>query len=207
MTDQELIDYYASLLILQYVGLPKAHATIEALAELAIINQLPAEVRDAFSLGGSIGVQLDTIGKYSGVTRYANGPSGPITLDDDDFTSLIRIAIIRNTAGSSLYTIQDLLGTYFPNQIFVFDFTNMRMGYYIDSDVGSIDFLYAVLDQGLLPKPMGVELSATIYGPIVGAFFGYRTYELPAQNVSPFNTYEDYHMDWPWLDYDDAIIF
>lgn len=62
MTTQELIDYYANLLILQYIGQPRAYATIQALVEPTIMDQLPITVQNAFDLETAVGAQLDTIG-------------------------------------------------------------------------------------------------------------------------------------------------
>lgn len=210
-TDQELIDYYADLLILQYIGKSKAYATIQTLVTPVIMDQLPLQVQDAFNLSGddlAVGDQLDILGKYAGVSRSGYGFEGqPITLDDDDFLALIRFAIIKNTAGSSLYEIQALLAQFFEaGQIYVFDYQNMFMSYMISSAIGSQDFLQMVVTTDLLPVPMAVGCPIIIYAPVIDSFFGFGTYEVPAFNNSPFNDYDDYQMDWPWLSYQDAVI-
>ena len=170
---------------------------------------LPIAVQDAFDLLGTdtaIGVQLDVIGKYVGVTRSGVGFGGNnITLDDSDFLSLIRMAIIRNTSDASLQSIVNLLETAFPDQILVFDYLNMRLSYLINSSIGSLDLIQLFITEGLLPKPTGVELAITIIGPDITDFFGFRTYDLPAIKVNPFNTYDDYHTNWPWLSYSDGL--
>lgn len=141
MTTQELINYYANLLILQYREKPNAYATIQSLAKLAIVDQLPLLIQDAFNVDNAVGVQLDVIGKYAGVQRNALTFTGSITLDDDDFRLLIRLAISRNSAGSSLADIQNLINTYFAGQMFVFDHLGMRMSFYVDSDFGSLELM------------------------------------------------------------------
>lgn len=165
---------------------------------------LPLIVQNAFDVTSAMGVQLDIIGKYVGVVRTINTFSGPVTLDDSDFRNLIRLKIFTNNAGSSLYVIQQLISIYFPGQILVFDFKNMRIAYFLA--VGSLDLAQAVVVQGLLPKPMGVQLSSVIYNNIINAFFGFRTYAGPAVNASPFNNYTTYTMTWPWLSYANAIV-
>ncbi len=173
MTDQDLIDYYANLLILQYLGKPNAFATIQALVKMVIMNQLPLAVQGAFDMNGSAsGVQLDVLGKYAGVTRTGYNLQGlPITLDDADFFTLIRLAIVTNSAESDLNTIQTILNFFFPNELFVFDHKEMRMSYLIDSSIGTQNLIELFITEGLLPKPMGVQLSAPIYTtPLV--FFG-----------------------------------
>jgi len=210
MTNAEIIAYYANLLILQYRGQPKAYATISALVDPIVMDQLPVAVQNAFNLidgtGTAIGKQLDTLGKYAGVIRSGNGFSGPIVLDDSDFLTLIQIAILTNSAGSSLATIQNLLAEFFPDEILVFDYQNMQMSYLISSTIGSQDLAQLVVTEGLLPKPMGVSLATVIYAPVITDFFGMtdaRLYELTHEiqaNATPFNDAADYQMDWPWMD-------
>lgn len=212
MTDQDLINYYANLLILQYLGKPKAYATVQTQVTPVIMNQLPVSVMNAFNLIAgtdlATGVQLDVLGKYAGVTRSGNGFSGPITLDDDDFVVLIRLAIITNSSGSSLAQIQALLNTFLPDEILVFDYANMQMSYLISSGIGSQDLIQLFVTEGLLPKPMGVGLSIAV-APIITTFFGFQSYAVPIPpgvvHNSPFNSYSDYETDRPWLTYADAV--
>lgn len=210
MTNDELQQYYANLLIIQYVGKTKAYATIKALVYMPILNQLPVSVQDAFNLieGTTIAVgdQLDILGKYAGVTRSGQGFFAPITLDDADFISLIRIAIVQNSSGSSLATIQQNLFDFFAGGMLVFDYKDMSMTYYISSTVGSIDLVQLFVTEGLLPRPMAVFVNIIIYAPVIDKFFSFRTYDLPVTNGEPFNDYADYQEDWPWLSYADAII-
>ena len=310
MNTQDIINYYASLLILQYVGLPKASATIKAYAnpliqpvvttnlisfsaipdsgtftlfwgleETAPIDfdataedvrvalsaipgleditvtgdfesgftvtffgvqpvaallvtggntlenganpititiaetdqTLPLTVQDAFNLIGdedklAVGKQLDTIGKYVGVKRTAQGLTSLITLDDADFRTLIKLSIVKNSSGSSLAEIQNILHIFFPGQLLVFDYANMTMNYMLSSGLGSQNLVELFITQGLLPRPMAVQVSVVIYAPTINRFFGFRTYELPASNNTPFNTYEDYDMNSPWLLYQYALI-
>lgn len=206
MTDQELKDYYADLLILQYKGKPKAYATIQALAELEIRNQLPIQIQDAFGLETAFGVQLDIVGKYAGVSRNVYTFTQYIVLSDDDFRLLIKIKIIQNNSGSSLYDIQNLLHQFFPGSLIVFDYQNMHMDYFFDAAVGSQNLAEAFVANGLLPKPMGVELGALIYAFNIDSFFGFRTYELPGFNVDGFNFYDNYSLTIPWLSYVNAIV-
>lgn len=206
MTTQEIIDYYANLLILQYKEKPKAYATIQTIVEPVIMDQLPVAVQDAFGLETAEGVQLDVIGKYVGVSRSAYDFTGPIVLDDDDFRTMIKIGIIKNGFGSSLAEIQELIYQFFTGSLLVFDFKNMRMGYFFDSAIGSRPLAEVFVRTGFLPKPMGVQLAALIYSPDIDNLFGFRTYELPPYNVTGFNDYLDYDMAAPWLNYTDAII-
>jgi hypothetical protein len=129
MTIADTIKYYADLLILQYKGKPKAYATIEALASFAVMDLLPVDVRDAYDLDSAQGVQLDVLGKYQGVTRSGNTFQGPYSLSDTEFRTLIRIAIVLNASDGTLYSIKNLLNTYFPGVILLFDHEQMRISY------------------------------------------------------------------------------
>lgn len=207
MTDAELKEYYSDLLILQYHGKEKAIATVRAQVDKIIMNQLPVEIQDAFDLDTAIGAQLDTLGIYVGVTRTGAGFQGQvITLDDDDFRILIKIAIIQNANGSSLSDIQDLIAEFFPGgQILVFDYQNMRMSYMIDSSFVSDDLVQLFVTEGLLPYPMAVGHSTIIYTTPIDEFFVMRTYDGANVLGNPFNTYDTYNMTWPWLNYDDTF--
>lgn len=202
---QDLINYYANLLILQYIGKPKAFATIQLLVTPIVMNQLPIQVQNAFNPATAVGVQLDVLGKYAGVTRSGYGLQGQaITLDDSDFAKLIQMATISNVSGSSLFDIQKLLQVYFAGEVFVFDYANMQMSYLITTAV-DLNLVELFITEGLLPKPMGVQLASVIYGPNVGDFFGFRTYLAANPTASPLNTYADYHTDFPFLSYEDVL--
>lgn len=208
MTTAEILEYYADLLIIQYVGLPKAHDMIEMIAEPLVMDQLPTQVQNGFNLTGdsvAVGKQLDILGKYAGVTRSGNGFIGPITLDDDDFLSLIQMGIIRNNSGSSLEDIESLLYQFFPGEIFIVDYQNMRISYLMDSDVGSQDLAQLFVTEGLLPKPMGVQLASLIYGPVLDRFFGFRTYDFANPKAVGFNTYDDFDDTKLWLSYNNGV--
>jgi hypothetical protein len=171
---------------------------------------LPLAVLNSYNLIGpnpAQGVQLNVLGKYAGVTRSGYGFQGtPITLNDTDFLTLIQMAIIKNSAGSSLSTIQVLLAQFFPTEVLVFDYQNMQMSYLISSSIGSQNLVQLFVSEGLLPKPMGVALAPPIYAPVITQFFGFRTYVLPPFHSEPFNSYSSYQTNWPWLTYADAVI-
>lgn len=205
MTNQELIDYYADLLILQYIGKDKAYATIQAYATEFIMNQIVFAVRDAYEVDTAVGAQLDVLAKYIGVSRVALTFTGQVVLTDDELRILIKLAIVQNNSGSSLYDIQVLLNKFLPGALAVFDYQNMRMAYFFDSAFGSSTLAEVFVRQGLLPKPMGVQLAALTYTPDLDTFFGCRTYTLASPSASPFNSYSDYQTDRPWLDYSYAV--
>jgi hypothetical protein len=171
--------------------------------------QLPLSVQNAFNmLGGSLaqGVQLDVLGKYANVTRNGYGLNGtPITLNDADFLQFIRMTIIKNSSGSSLATIQDFLHQYFNGSVLVFDYKDMRMSYFLNSNIGSQQLAQIFVTSGTLPKPMAVQLGSVIFAPNITSLFGFRSYEVAGFNVTGFNNYASYSMASPWLSYKDAL--
>jgi Protein of unknown function (DUF2612) len=205
MTDQELVNYYCALLLMQYKNLPKANSTIAVFVSMVIMNQLPSQVQLAYSLDTAVGVQLDVIGKYAGVKRTGYVFSGPVTLDDDDFRIIIQMAIAQNNSGSSLADIQNLLHKFFDGTLLIFDYQSMRIDYLFDSTSGSNLLAQFFVRQGSLPKPMGVQMGVLIFAPTTNNFFGFRTYSAPGYKMSSFNSYTDYHMDRPWLSRSDVI--
>lgn len=166
---------------------------------------LPLAVQNGFNLIGdqiAQGVQLDVIGQYCGVTRYAQGFTMPITLNDADFYTLIKMAIIKNNAGSSLYTIENLLAQFFPGQISVLDTKQMSLIYVIPQTVGSGDLIQVFVTEGVLPSPMAVAVG--VINPPSANLFVFRTYEAAAGGA-PFNSYDSYSLTAPWLSYSNKI--
>lgn len=204
MTTDELKQYYADLLILQYKGKPKASAHIKHLVSMVIADQLPKSVESAFDLDNAIGAQLDVIGKYAGVRKS----DSPVDLSNAEFRQIIRLAIIQNSNGSSTFDIQNLINLYFENQIYFFDYQTMRVSYYIDTDFWSEALIRAAVGMRLLPYPMALQRSSNIYADTdtLQSFYGFRTYGAEAYNASPMNDYDSYEMDYPWLNYSYAVI-
>lgn len=184
--------------------------SVITIAETDIV--LPLALSNAFNiqpaLGAvAVGVQLDIIAKYVGVTRNSSLPAiGVISLSDTDFLSLIRFAAIKNSAGSDLSTIQTLLNQFFPGEIYVFDYQNMYMSYLISTAVGSLTLAQSLVAEGLLFRPMGVQLATTVFAPIVTTFFGFRTYAINTINNSPLNSYSSYVTTRPWLTYANGVV-
>jgi len=205
MTTEELIEYYQGLLIIQYNNKEKALATVGLLVETSAYDLIPAKLYEAFDLNSAEGVQLDVIGKYVGVSRQGKTFNDVVILDDDDYRSLIKMAIAKNYMQSTLYEIQVLINQFFPGQLLVFDFQNMSMSYFFDSAIGSENLAEMFIVNNLLPKPIGVQLGTLAYSNNVNAFFGFRTYVINTPNNTNFNSYTDYSTTSPWLSYDNGI--
>lgn len=205
MTTAEIIAYYKDLLAMQFKGKAKADAHIETLITPVIMDQLPLLVRDAFSLETSVGVQLDVIGKYAGISRNVLTFSGLESLNDADYRTVVKMKITVNNSNSDLKSIQEVLNLYFPDSLRVFDYQNMSMDYWIDSDEINTTLAEVFIRNGLLPKPMGVQLGATIYAPLGTTFFGFHRYGLALGNHVGFNTYSDFDTTKKWLRGDNLL--
>lgn len=72
-TLNDLLTYYANLLIVQYNGKPKATATIQLISNLILANLVIFQLRDGFDWRTAVGKQLDVIGEWVGVSRNYNG--------------------------------------------------------------------------------------------------------------------------------------
>jgi hypothetical protein len=73
MTNQQVLDYYTSKLIVQYRTKPNALATIELLANLAFCDGLMEVEPTCFDLETAVGAQLDILGRIVGVPREVYG--------------------------------------------------------------------------------------------------------------------------------------
>lgn len=71
--NDDLILYYANLLILQYRTKPKAHATIIALIRVLMVFDIIREVENGYDVDTAVGKQLDVLAKYVGAERVATG--------------------------------------------------------------------------------------------------------------------------------------
>lgn len=195
----DLIKYYENLLVIQYNDLPKASKTIGATVEAGLINNLPIEVRNSYDIENATGKQLDTIGKYQNVQREISGVFGIVNLDDNDFRTLIKLAILRNGSGSSLFEIKNMLESFFPGAIRVYDHMDMRLTYYIDVRIlESQAIADAFLSGGLLPFPMGVG-GAVVFYDRLDNFFGFQSCKKTDYKNTGLNSCSDFNANRPMM--------
>lgn len=206
MTTEQLAEYYSNLLVIQYNNKPNFIALVQSFVTPVLKDQVTLAVQNAFNINSAVGVQLDVLGKYVGVTRNGIGFTGPITLTDAEFSQLILLAIIRNNSGSSLYDIQALLVAAFGSAIVLRDHLDMRLSVMIDSSKISSNVAQLFFSEELFPKPMGVQLSVPVYTTPINIFFGFRSAKYPLFNATPFNTVTSYNMSSPWLSVQDGLM-
>jgi hypothetical protein len=199
---QELQEYYANLLIIQYRGRPHARAMIKSFVKQMLMNQIPQKLEDSFDLEQAVGKQLDILGKRLGVTRNVYLRNGdPITLTDTDFRTFIKLQAARMTLSSALWDIQTLLIDFFLGSIRAIDNLNMTMDYFV---FGESNILINVLiKQDMLPRPMGVGIRA-VYDLPYKDVYGFQTYKTQSYPVVGFNTYANYNEETSWIKYSNA---
>ena len=73
MTDEELVQYYTNLLIIQYRSKQKAPEQIAATLDKIIIFELLRQIENGYDVETAVGVQQDVLGKYLGVDRTITG--------------------------------------------------------------------------------------------------------------------------------------
>ena len=71
--NENLLDYYENLLIVQYNDKTKARETIRVLVDATMIYDIMVAIRDGFDIDTAIGKQLDILGKYIGSDRVITG--------------------------------------------------------------------------------------------------------------------------------------
>lgn len=171
---------------------------------------LPLAVQDSFNLvpgtPTAVGVQLDTLGKYAGVTRSGQGFTSFITLDDVDFYTFIQMAIAQNSSGSSLSDILNFMFAFFGTNVLVYDNKNMTMTFFISTTVGTSDVLQLLITQGRLPVPMAVRATVFLIPVVLEKLFAFQD----VRNVTPpvghgFTTAQAYDATGHWLSTTDVF--
>jgi hypothetical protein len=166
--NNNLIEYYKNLLILQYSGLPKASGTIQSIAENVILYDLLVSIQNGFNIDTAIGKQLDILGKYTGVSRELYS-----SLSDDDYRFLIKMAIVKNSTNGSLKEIDDLFYLFFTGKVIVFD--NYDMSITITYDPFIEDIITIAKNNGIIPKPLGVKLTLVRFSDVVNGIWYTQT--------------------------------
>ena len=239
----ELKKYYADLLIVQY-QMPKARAEVELYTSVLFpVNQasgnlLVKDISNGFNVDTAVGVQLDIIGIYVGLSRffleiqytdglylglidYLDDPldmpedvtglttydeydtalgeildygdivSTQGTLPDEDYRTLLKLQIVLNHSNGSRQQISDSLYDFFGNDISVdTGGAVMTMVYFYSRELQRV--MGFAIDQGLLPKPAGVRLTAIIVSNTYLALPTYSTPESSLAGLTGLSEYSDF---------------
>ncbi|PHM33344.1 DUF2612 domain-containing protein [Xenorhabdus innexi] len=167
---------------------------------LSDINQQARQLNDAFSLDKAVGVQLDAVGEWIGLSRYVKTPivgvyfsldtaglgfdegswkrrydsdSGFTELDDETYRTLLRVKIEANHWDGSSEVLARIYQRILPDSkttLFFVDNQNMTMDVFMTG--GTIpEVIKAVIRQGYLNiKPEAVRVNNYINSAECGLF-------------------------------------
>ena len=148
-----IIEDYKKLLIAQYADKPKANAQVALTSRLLLADGVYWDVQDAYNVLTAVGVQLDVLGKYVGITRDYDGS----LLNDDDYRFLMKLKIVQNYSNNSAYEIVTSLNNFFGDDIVFIDNKEMSISYFIKPS--AIATAEIAKNKKALPKPVGVNIN------------------------------------------------
>lgn len=188
-SSQDIKDYYANLLIIQYRNLPNARGTLESLVGESYADGISLDVLNAFDLETAVGQQLDILGKYIGLSRQVKIflPDQTTRLNDDDYRTLLKLKLITNNGTASTGEIKKSLYELFPDTIRVYDNRDMSYTYFVSDTLQ--DLMKVIVSEELLPLPMSVEYRLIFVSKDVTKFFGFSNYTGINNNPNGFTRY------------------
>lgn len=191
MMASRIVEDYTGLIISQHKDKIKYEYTVGiAVYPFCLLQSMGDEAITATSVDNAVGVQLDWIGEWVGISRRVPVPitgvyftwddtaadgwdsgiwkgefdpdSGMSELPDDDYRILIKSKIVANNSSGTIPEIYAILDAAFPSVVIdVIDNQDMTM----DVNYTIADFTpvqEAILVQGLIPiKPAGVTITYT----------------------------------------------
>ena len=127
------------------------------------------------------------ISPVSVMWRYEFDAAAFYTLEDEEYRSLLKLKRALNFSDNTLYAIQALLTQFLGTDVTIYDTQDMRIGYYIKNSASRIAGFAA--SQGLLPRPMGVDIVGVFSVPYPTAVFGFQRYVGTNDNTKGFGSY------------------
>lgn len=195
---------YLALITSEHSQKPKFNATLSAaLDPLASLQGVLTNFKTYFDLDTAIGIQLDTIGIWVGVTRQVTIPlvdvyfswdvsintgwdsgswqgqfdptNGLVTLPDDDYRILLRAKIVQNNWDGSIPGAYSVWETVFGTSTIILIQDNQDMSMTIGIVGAPLSAISkALLTGGLIqPKPAGVRINYYAIGPDAGPLFAW----------------------------------
>jgi hypothetical protein len=177
---------YTGLITSQHNDKPKFVALVETVTgEPVDARNLLQAMPDAFDIDTAVGVQLDIVGQWVGLTRIVTVtpseayplPAEPYqySFDDDDYRRLLKARALANRwDGTPEMTVSILAAYYGPvgGAAAVIDNQDMSIDLIL-AGVRPTAAEAAVFSQMLLPvRPAGVRIADTFIGPTGGPIFG-----------------------------------
>lgn len=132
----------------------------------------------AHDLDLATGVQLDTLGLWIGLTRSQNLVGyGYVSLNDEDYRSMLRAKIQANHWDGSMEGLQALLSGLFPHAAFTLqlvDNQDMTMTVLVVGSAPSAIQTAMLSSDLIIPRPEGVLIStfSAVAGPLFGLDYG-----------------------------------
>lgn len=198
------ITEYTGKITSEHAVRPKFMAIVEAVANCFVDNlNVTAGMPLAFDLDSAIGVQLDEVGLWVGVTRYVAVPitdvyfgfdtpgvgfdqgvwlgpfdsaSGVTSLDDDTYRLLLRARIAANHWDGTLAGSAEILNQVFQgdSRVFIEDHQDMSITIGVSGSRPS-SLILALLATGCVPlKPQSVRVDYCIVSTVDGQpLFGF----------------------------------
>lgn len=182
---------YSALVTSEHQDKPLFIDTVQLYASASCdLQAVLATIPGLYDLDVAVTTQLDQVGQWVGFGRYIFVPTlGTVTLDDDNYRTLLRAKILANHWDGQNASLQVILASLFPGTgvtLFAVDNQDMSMDIYVTG--GSITpTQLALIKSGLLiPKPEGVRINGVIV--ITGPLFGldYETAVISGLDVGAF---------------------
>ncbi|MBD2797252.1 DUF2612 domain-containing protein [Xenorhabdus sp. 18] len=204
---------YLTLITPQHRTAPKFVDHIDLITRsLSEIGNTARQLNNAFSLDYAVGVQLDAVGEWVGLSRYVktpiagvyfsfdieglgfdqgvwkrrfDGDSGFTELDDETYRTLLRVKIEANHWDGSSEMLEKIYQRILPdNRVFFVDNQNMTMDVFLTGCAIS-EIVQSVIRQGYLNiKPQSVRVNNYI-NSAAGGLFGF---DVNNEYVAGFDT-------------------
>ncbi|WP_427183519.1 DUF2612 domain-containing protein [Bordetella bronchialis] len=210
------VEKYLGLITAFHRGKPKFSAMVGAVAQCFVDAQnVYAQMVEAYDLDQAVGVQLDAVGEWVGISRNVRiplegvyfsfdtdglgfdegvwqGPFDPDTgvtsLDDDTYRLLIRAKIGANHWDGTLEGSAAILNLIFGGTgtyVFIQDNGDMSIDIGVSGQRPTAIFL-ALLTGGYIPiKPEGVRVNYYIVPDVPGPLFGF---DVDNEYIAGFDT-------------------
>lgn len=190
-TIDDIKKYYENLLIVQYHDKPKAKEMVGEWVECMTGDSILTELSSAFDIDIAVGKQLDIIGLFVGLGRN--------NLNDEQYRTLLKMKILKNNTSPTMKNIDDALFAYFGNLIIVNNNKDMSITYIINNELG--DIIDILLNEDLLPSPLGVGVGVIIRTNPDQQYFGFKRGDMQTDAVG-FSISEN-KQEAIWLSSDD----
>lgn len=155
-----------------------------------------AVTRDWFTADDYVTPITDGFGftDYTAPTQNANASTysyfnynNQTALDDSEYRLLLKLKAQLNISAFSLSEIVDMIYAAFGDQLVVGDGCNMRIYYFVADAISRITMI--AYNEGLLPKPMGVDIGGIFTLTDPNNLWGYSSYLADSGATIGFSSY------------------